>query len=214
MKYNDLIAKLKPRKAIIKEMIDYKNKKITVTYLASTLEDKEDKVIYNIEFSKELEDLLKETGEEYGKVRYVDKDEDTVIAYPDYYINYEKYKSWKSETTYFVLYDNKVVNKEIFRRTSGGNTYIKGYLRGVEKCVNIWKDNLVAVKGEYYVLVTPNGDIKNICYSAEPESGREEDKEVWISGDIFYHNIYEYYDCDLKHGGWNEMTYDLNKYLE
>lgn len=214
MKYNILISRLKPMRAIVNEKVDFKNKKISIVYHPSTLSDEKTNAIYDIEFSKELEDLLKVTGEEYGRVKYVDKDEETVIAYPDYYINYKGYKSWKGDTTYFILYNDKVIYKEVYKIINRGNTTIKGYLGYVSSCVDVWKENLIAIKGEYYVFITPNGEMKKICYSDEPESGRDDHKKSWIEGDKFNYKIYEYCDCDLKHGDWNEQIYDLNEYLK
>lgn len=210
MKYNELLKKVETARALKGYEIDCEKKIITIKYKASTITDEVISAVYNITLDDELKKLMNITGEtKLDKnigIEILDVDDNTVKIRPKYNANIGGFVSWRGYNNYYLLYNDNV----IISNTHISKNCIYGCVDYVEKAIDIYEGHLIAKYNEYVSIIDTKGNISRISYYPEPESGRDDHVEVYIGGSTLFVNVYCYYDCDLKHGGWEENEYNLD----
>lgn len=195
------------RSPFLSEKISLEASRVMISYYESTITDDITKTEYNIVLSDEMKQLLKLTGEKEGDVILKDIDENSVMAYPKYDTDLAGYKTWMGFEFYHIMYEGKVVKN--FVHNTRGACYC---IHRIKNPVGIYKgEYLVAECGEEYVLVDKYGHMVTLDYIPQPESGRDDHKEVYMEANKLFVEEYVYYDCDHHHGGWEARITDMDE---
>ena len=206
MRYNDLSRKL--RGVELSSWINFKTNTVKFEWYGC-LEPVEFRIKESEEYKTICDKLGYKLSDHRGTV-FKDGGDGVVILYPNIQTLGSYRVFWiENNGSMAVVYKDE---RWLILQEKSVPYYYRSYTRQFDKLLAVYNDNLIYAGGDAVYMLTPKGKIGFVTdYPIDCESNKF---TTAIEGDDFITKVYEYYDNDHHHGGWEEYTADLKKALE